>query len=136
MKVAVRYFTRGGNTKKVADAIAQAVGVEAQDLTSPLPEKVQILFLGNSVYAAGMDPAVKRFISENKDKIGMICNVSTAALLPSTYKQMEKVAAQNGVSLSPREFHCRGSFSLMHRGHPDKADLEAAKRFALQVVDG
>ena len=29
MKVEVRYFSRGGNTKKLAEAIAEAVGVEA-----------------------------------------------------------------------------------------------------------
>ena len=29
MIIAVRYYSRGGNTKKLADAIAKAVGVEA-----------------------------------------------------------------------------------------------------------
>ena len=31
MKVAIRYYTRGGNTKKLADAISQAIGVEAKN---------------------------------------------------------------------------------------------------------
>ena len=33
MKVAVRYFSRGGNTKKLAEAIASAIGVEAKDVS-------------------------------------------------------------------------------------------------------
>lgn len=30
MKIAVRYYSRSGSTKKLADAVAQAVGVTAQ----------------------------------------------------------------------------------------------------------
>jgi len=35
MKIAVRYYTRSGNTKKLADAIAKAVSVESCDITVP-----------------------------------------------------------------------------------------------------
>ena len=38
MKIAVRYYSRGGNTKKLADAIAKAVGVEALTADTPLKE--------------------------------------------------------------------------------------------------
>lgn len=135
MKIAVRYFSRGGNTKKLALAIAQAVGVEALDVSSPLPERVDALFLGSSVYAAGVDEAVKAFVAANREKIGTLYNFSTAALLPSTYKQMEKIAAENGVKLSDKEFHCRGSFTFMHKGHPNDADCRAAAGFAKSVVE-
>ena len=59
MKVAVRYFSRGGNTKKLANAIAEAVGAEALTTEVPLSEDVDILFLGSSVYAYGVDDSVK-----------------------------------------------------------------------------
>ncbi len=36
MKIEVRYFTRSGNTKKLAEAIAKAVGVEAKTVNEPL----------------------------------------------------------------------------------------------------
>ena len=55
MKVEVRYFTRTGNTKKLADAISEALGVKAETVDAPLSEKADILFLGSSVYAAGVD---------------------------------------------------------------------------------
>ena len=61
MKIAVRYYTRGGNTKKLADAISKAVGVDAETTSVPLTEDVDILFLGSSVYANGVDDAVKEF---------------------------------------------------------------------------
>lgn len=37
MKVAIRYYTRGGNTKKLAGAISKAVGAEAKTTAEPLP---------------------------------------------------------------------------------------------------
>lgn len=135
MKIAVRYYTRTGNTQKLATAIADAVGVEALDVSVPLTEKVDILFLGSSVYAAGIDDAVKQFIAENKSNIGKIYNFSTAALLSSTYKQVKKIAEENGITMAIEEFHCRGEFTVMHRNHPDAKDLQKAVAFAKEVVN-
>ena len=134
MKIAVRYYSRSGNTKRLAAAIADAVGVEMKDVSVPLAEKVDILFLGSAVYAGGVDDAVKEFVKQNVGKIGQIVNFSTAALLPSTYKQMKKVAEQYGVDLRQEEFHCRGAFSVMHRGRPDENDLKNAAIFAKNIV--
>ena len=72
MKIAVRYYTRSGNTKKLADAVAKAVSAEAKDIASPLTEKTDILFLGCSYYAFDVDEAVKTFIAQNKENIGRI----------------------------------------------------------------
>ncbi|MBQ1839460.1 MAG: flavodoxin family protein [Ruminococcus sp.] len=106
MKIAIRYYTQTGNTKKLAQAIAEALGVEAKDITCPLEEKTDILFLCNSVYWAGIDRRVKAFVKANSDKIGTLVNVSTAAMIESTYKQMQSVAADAGVSPLCRQSTC------------------------------
>jgi len=80
MNIAVRYYTRSGNTKKLASAVADAVSAEAKDITAPLTEKVNILFLGCSYYAFDVDEAVKQFIVENKDYIGKIVCFGTSAM--------------------------------------------------------
>ena len=134
LTVAVRYFTRSGNTKKLALAIADAVHVKAEEVSVPLSGHTDILFLGSSVYAAGVDDAVKKFLSDNRDKIGTIYNFSTAALISSTYKQIQKLAAANGIKLAKQEFHCRGSFAVLHRGHPDEEDVKNAVAFAKSIV--
>ena len=85
MKVEIRYYTRSGNTKKLAEAIAKAVGVKARTVDEPLKEDVDILFLGSSVYAYGVDDSVKKFISNIDVRIGKVVNFSTAALIKSTY---------------------------------------------------
>ena len=133
MNIAVRYFTRSGNTKKLADAIAGAVGVKAEDVSVPLNEKPDILFLGSSVYAAGVDGAVKAFLNDNAQSIGCIVNFSTAAVLSSTYKQVSKLAESNGIKMADKEFHCRGSFGVMHKNHPDGKDLKNAADFAKKI---
>ena len=135
MKIAIRYFSRTGNTEKLAHAISQALDVPAQPVAAPLEEKTDLVFLGSAVYAAGVDEAVKTFLARNKDNIGALVNVSTAALLPSTYAQIKKLAAQHGIPLLEEEFHCRGRFSLMHRSHPDAEDLRAAGDFARRVAE-
>ena len=48
MKIAVRYYTKTGNTKKLAEAIGNAVGAEALPISVPITEPVDVLFLGNS----------------------------------------------------------------------------------------
>ena len=42
MKIAVRYYSRSGNTRKLAEAIAKAVNVEAKTTDEPLDEDVDI----------------------------------------------------------------------------------------------
>ena len=134
MKIAVRYYTQTGNTKKLADAIADGLGVQAKSIDIPLEENTDILFLCNSVYWAGVDGKVKKFLKSPGAKIGQMVNVSTAALIESTYAQMKKLSAEAGIPLSEREFHCKGSFKALHKGRPNAEDLAAVKTFAKDVI--
>ena len=134
MKAAIRYFTRGGNTKKLADAISEAIGIAAQPTSAPLTEDVDILFLGSSVYANGVDNEVKDFIQGIDVKVSKVINFSTAALVKSTYKQVGKLLAEKRIPLAEEEFHCRGSFALMHKGRPNADDCKAAAEFAKRIL--
>ena len=58
MKIAIRYYTKTGNTKKLAEAISDAINVESMTIDTPLSEDVDILFLGSAVYAAGIDKKI------------------------------------------------------------------------------
>lgn len=134
MKAAVRYYTKTGNTKRLAEAIADALGVQALPITEPVTEKVDVLFLGNSYYAFTIDPEVRAFIrSLDKNKIGKIVNFGSAALLNSTYKKVKSEAEKAGIPMDEREFHCKGEFKAMHKGRPNSEDLAAAAAFAKSV---
>ena len=135
MKVAVRYYTKTGNTKRLAEAVAKALGVEALPLSAPVEERVDLLFLGNSYYAFSIDPEVRDFIrSLDKDKVGKIVNFGSAAMLNSTWKKVKAEADKVGIPLEEREFHCKGEFKGIHKGRPNAEDLEALAAFAREIV--
>lgn len=133
MKFAVRYYTKTGNTKRLAEAVANELDVEALPISEGLNEQADILFLGNSYYAFTIDPEVRSFIAGlSKDKVGKIVNFGSAALLNSTYKKVKAEAAKVGIPVDEKEFHCKGEFKALHKGRPNEDDLKAAREFARQ----
>ncbi len=135
MTYAVRYYTKTGHTKKLAEAIAQTLGVEALPLSAPVTEPVDILFLGNSYYAFTIDAEVRSFVrSLDKNKVGKLVNFGSAAMLNSTWKKVKAEADKVGVPMDEREFHCRGEFKGIHKGRPNADDLAAAAAFAKSMM--
>lgn len=136
MKIAIRYFTKSkkGNTKKLADAVSAALGIEALDVSSDLPEKIDRLFLINAMYAANIDPEVKEFLARNKDRIGEVVNMNTSASGQSTLKTVKKTADEYGIPVSDREFHCAASWIFINKGLPTEDDFRAAGEFAAALA--
>ena len=136
MKIAVRYYTKTGNTEKLARAVAEAAGAEALPVSVPVTEPVDILFLGNSYYAFSIDPEVRKFVASlDKALVGKIVNFGSAAMLNSTYKKVKAEADRAGIPMDPREFHCRGEFKGVHKGRPNAEDLKAAAAFAQKIIE-
>jgi flavodoxin len=133
MTFAVRYYTKTGNTKRLAEAVAKELGVEALPISEPVLEKVDILFLGNSYYAFNIDPEVRNFVASlDKAKVGKIVNFGSAAMLNSTYKKVKAEADKVGIPMDEKEFHCKGEFKGIHKGRPNAEDIEAAVKFVRQ----
>ena len=118
MKTAIRFFTRSkkGNTKKLADAVSAATGVEALPVAEDLAEKV--------------DREVTAFLERNRDKIGEVVNMNTSASGKSTRKAVAKTTDRLGIPLSEKEFHCAASWIFLNRGRPTEEDLSRAGEFA------
>lgn len=136
MKFAVRYYTKTGNTKRLAESVADALGVEALPISEPVNEQVDYLFLGNSYYAFSIDPEVKSFIrSLDKNNIGKIVNFGSAAMLNSTYKKVKAEADKVGIPMVEKEFHCKGEFKGVHKGRPNSDDCKAAAEFAKKFAE-
>lgn len=134
MNIAVRFYTRSGNTQKLAESIAKAVSAEVADIDSPLTEKADILFLGCSYYAFDVDESVKEFIIKNKENIGKIVCFGTSAMMKSMKKPVKKVADTVGVTVADEEFHCRGQFGKLHKGRPNAKDFEEISAFAKKIL--
>ena len=135
MKVAVRYYTKTGNTKRLAEAVAEALGVEAFPITEPVSEPVDLLLLGNSYYAFSIDPEVRAFVrSLDKHTVGRIANFGTAAMMNSTWKKVKAEADKVGIPMVESEFHCKGEFKGAHKGRPNSDDLAAAAAWAKTLL--
>lgn len=134
MKIAIRYYSRGGNTKKIAEAISDAVGVDAKTVSEPLTEDVDILFLGSAPYAFGVDDEVKKFIDDISVSVGKVVNFSTSAVVKSTYKYVANLLASKGIPLAKEQFSCRGAFAVLHNGRPNAEDQKAAADFAKRII--
>lgn len=135
MKIAVRYYTKTGNTKRLAEAIGKAVGAEALPISTPITEPVDILFLGNSYYAFTIDPEVRTFVRNlDPKKVGRLVNFGSAAMMNSTWKKVKAEAEKAGIPMDEREFHCKGELKGIHKGKPDESDLKAAAEFAKQIT--
>ena len=135
MKVAIRYYTRTGNTEKLAKVIEEVTGVEAKKVDNKLEEDVDILFLGSSVYAAGIDNEIKKFIAGIDVNVKKVVSFSTAAMLGSPYKQIEKLLGEKGIVLDTRHFHCKGKFLNMLKDRPNEEDLNNLREFVKDILN-
>ena len=113
--------------------MSKALGIEAIDVSRDLDEKIDRLFLINAMYAANIDKEVKEFLSRNKDSIGEVINMNTAASGASTWKAVNKVTDELGIKLSEKEFHCAASWVFINKGLPTEDDLRRAGEFAASL---
>ena len=87
MKIAVRYQSRGGNTRAVAEVIAKATGVKAEPIGVPLSKLVDLLFVGVGVYMWDIDTSLKSYLeSIRPDSVKTIAAFSTGSGMSGTGK--------------------------------------------------
>jgi len=135
MTIEVRYYSKTGNTKKLAEVIAKQVGVTAKSITERIEGDFDILFIGGAVYAFDIDPLLKTFIeSLDPQKIKTVVIFSTAAIVKSAYKQIKGALKKRGLHVSSKEFHCPGHYKILRKGRPNIEDIKNAERFAQEVL--
>lgn len=136
MNIAIRYYSKSGNTKKLAEAISEVAGVPALTVDAPVTEDTDLLFLGSSIYAAGVSQSIKDFIEQlNPSKVRKVVNFSTATILTSTYDQVKKLLDEKNIPMAEEEFHCKGSFGLIQKGRPNVNDIQEARMFAKKIIE-
>lgn len=135
MNVAVRYLSKSGNTKKLAEQIAKIVGCEAMSIPNSVDNGTDILFLGASVYWGGIDSQVKKYIKTlDPKKIKRVVVFSTSAMSERAFPALKKLLTDTGIQVDERNFYCRGEFKMMHKGKPDAKDLDQVTQFAKEIM--
>lgn len=132
--IEIRYFSHTGNTKKLADAAAEELGITAQTVDKAV-EKADILLLGASVYYGGIDKRVKNFIASlDESKVGAVALFSTSSLTERAYPEVKKLLANKNIKLLEDNFYCRGKFKFIYKDRPNSQDIQAMKEFARRVA--
>ncbi len=130
MNIAVRYCskTKFGNTRRIAEAIADGIGVKAVSIDDEpkLTEKADILFLGGAPYANIMAPELREY-AEKLDP-GMITKVvlfTTSNWSRRTVLALKKILKDKGITVCEDYFYA-------HMLNID-GKIEAAKEFGKKM---
>ena len=111
MSVAVRYYSRSGNTKKVADYFAEAAGTTAfsvDDPAAPLTEKADVLFIGGALYAYGIDAHLKQYLGTlSRDKVGKAVVFSTSALSKHALDLIRNALSEKGIPVEAETYYLK-----------------------------
>ena len=131
MKAAVRYYSRSGNTKALAEAIARAAGVPAVPVDRPeaaLREPVDVLFIGGALYAYGLDSHLKDYLKRLKRGDAKKAVVfSTSWISKHSIDLIKKGLAKAGIPAVEEVFYAKN--------RPSDAQLADAGAFAKRYLE-
>ena len=138
LRIAVRYQSRSGNTRKVAEAIARKSGVVAKPLdpTEKL-EGVELLFVGGGVYGGKphktLTDALSALTANQASGVAFFYTAMSPML--QTEGKLREAVKDPAIAISDGVFHCAGKFIICKRNHPDAADLSKAEAFAKRTIE-
>ncbi len=141
MKTWVLYYSKSGNTKKIADAIAEELeDVLKSEQIPPAypPENVALLFLGTGEYAGKPDLKMIEFVrtlNTNRVKNAAVFGTSGAGTAEGkAVSALKALLREKGINVVDETFACKGkNFIFFNRNKPDADDVKAAKEYARKV---
>lgn len=132
----VLFYSRGGNTRKLANAIAEELGVKATGVkAASVDPGAGIIFLGSGCYGGKPGEDMMKFIGANDFSGRKVALFGTSGGGQGKEVQaMEEALKQKGADVLGR-YCSKGKFLvLVSRGHPDKEDLAGARKFARETA--
>jgi flavodoxin len=143
LKPIVIYSSRGGNTHKVAEAIASELGCESVKISrdnAPSTGKLNdydLVFVGTGIVAANMYGELENYLEnlnlEGSKRFGLFLTWGGAAKSDQpVIRKLKTILQSKGHVVSENVFECFGgrSYILIRRGHPNNQDLQDAKAWA------
>jgi flavodoxin I len=134
MKFQVIYFSKTGNTKKVAEAIASELGVKAEDVDTTKLNEDALVFLGSGNYGGKPAKNIMKLIEENTCKSRNFALFGTSGSGKGIEVQEMEKALKIKEACIKGKFFCKGKFLFANRGRPNDDDLNEAKKFAKQIM--
>ncbi len=137
MKNGILYASMTGHSKKIAEAVGTAHGIEVFNLKdNPKLEGYDQIFVVSGIYGGKGKPELldylKNWTTANTGKVVLM--TSSMTNLPQT--ELREAFESSGIGVHDKEFLCKGSFLVMGLTHPNKTDLQEAVSFVEQVLKG
>ena len=130
MTTAIRYFSKFGHTKQMADVVGKVTGAKLETTDVPVNQPVDVLYLGSGVMLGKISSDMTKFIkSLTPDKVKCVVCFGSCAIIKSPVPQMRSLLEAQGITVSEKEFTCKGSMGPLHAGHPNQQDLENLRKF-------
>ncbi|MCR4891012.1 MAG: flavodoxin [Lachnospiraceae bacterium] len=130
MSIAVRYYSRSGNTRALAEAIAKAAGVSAVSVDSAeakLQEPADVLFIGGALYAYGLDKHLKQYLKTLKKGDAKRAVVfSTSWVSKHSLDLIKKGLTAAGIPVEEETFYVKSK--------PNADQLKQAEAFAKRYI--
>ena len=130
MRAAVRYYSRSGNTKLVAEALAKAAGVPAVSVDAAdaaVTEPVDVLFIGGALYAYGIDKKLQEYLKTlKKENVGKAVVFSTSWISKHAIDLIRGGLLEQGIPVEEAAFYAR------NRAGAEK--LKEAEAFAAKYL--
>ena len=109
MKTAVRYYSRTGNTKVIAEAIAPVAGCQAESIEVPLEGVTDILFLGGALYWGKIPRTLKEYIkSLSPQQVKYVAVFNTAGILESASEIYKVFLRYHDLKVMKDTYFCNG----------------------------
>lgn len=135
-KSQVIYYTQSGNTEKLAKAIGEVLSCPVGNTDTKIEEKVELLFLGSSLYKFGIDKNMVKFIQGlDPEKVEKVAIFATSCGMETAYGLMKKLLEKQGLTVVEENFYCRGKFLAMNKGRPNEEDVKQIQNFAKKLAE-
>lgn len=134
--IAIIYATKTKHSKKLADAIGNAIGVEAKNIDDqPLIKDVDLLFIVGGIYGGLSSPKLLEFVQTiNQQSVKEFALVTSCLSKRHQQKDVRNVMTGKGAVFID-EFVSRGALLFLYMRHPNKTDMEDAVAFATRIID-
>jgi flavodoxin len=131
MKNAVIYYSKLGHSKKIAQAIADELGVKAQDIReNPEIKDVDQLYIVSGIYGGVSAPQLLEFLKTlDGQKIKRAYLLTSSGGKTTRAAEVRSVLTELGIPVAEEEFTCQGAIFLFGMGHPNKADIQNAIQY-------
>ena len=130
MNVAIRYYSRSGNTKALAEAISDITNVDAISVDNPnakIDKTVDILFIGGALYAYGLDKNLKEYLSKlDNEHIKRAIVFSTSWISKHSIDLIKKALKEKNIIVEEEYIYAKGK--------PSEEEIKEAKKIVSKYI--